>query len=88
MRRDQHFIMALVQGAQPTASAIAADLIDIIQGNTGTPVLGFDRAHLIDVSKLTLNCTEAVYYLRLHLLDQPGALAEITKILGQHDISI
>jgi homoserine dehydrogenase len=70
-------------GTYPTAVAIINDLLDIAHGATfmmptsNTPVV------LSDIGEI-----RGRYYLRLTVIDQPGVLAQITKILGDHDISL
>lgn len=73
-------------GAGPTASAIAADLIDIARG-ARTPAFGQPAASLKAAGRAT-GGAPAAYYLRLALRDQPGVLARVTAALGDEGVSI
>ncbi len=80
-------------GAEATASAVVADLIDIgRQLSAGVhepvyPALGY-REMRDDLPVLAIDEIEAEYYLRIPALDKVGVLAKISSILQQHDISI
>ncbi len=73
-------------GMGPTASAIMADVIDIARGNRvstfGQPAISLTAATPAKAA------TPAPYYLRMTLLDKPGALAKIATRLGEAGISI
>ncbi len=76
-------------GAGPTASAVIADVIDIAQDwqrefGFITPVIRFDDSKRIKPMGDVLTR----YYLRLDVADEPGVLAQITKVLGEQRISI
>ncbi|MDR2016683.1 MAG: homoserine dehydrogenase [Burkholderiales bacterium] len=80
-------------GSEPTASAVIADLVDVTRMHTADPEhrvphLAFqpDRLSTIPILPISEVCTS--YYLRLRVLDQPGVLADITRILADHAISI
>lgn len=73
-------------GAGPTASALAADIIDIARGKTG-PAFGVPAAALLKAGRASGH-TPASYYLRLALKDEPGVLARVAAALGQENISI
>jgi homoserine dehydrogenase len=80
-------------GSQPTASAVVADLIDItrlITADPGhrVPHLAFQPDQLADTPILPIGEVETSYYLRMRVLDQPGVLADITRILAGSKISI
>ena len=73
-------------GAGPTASAVLSDIIDIARG---TRISTFGQpAETLSPAIKTASVTEAPYYLRMQLTDQPGALAKIATVLGEHDVSI
>ena len=75
-------------GAGPTASAVAADLIDLARGRHA-PVWGSDAA--LDGAGGTAVSMErhrGAYYLRLMVLDRPGVIADVTGILRDGDISL
>ena len=80
-------------GAEPTASAVVADLIDVARlasasAEQRVPYLGFQPDQMADLPILPIGEIESAYYLRMRALDKPGVLAEVTKILGDRDISI
>ena len=80
-------------GAEPTASAVIADLVDITRLHTAdpdqrVPHLAFQPGALHDTRILTIAEVVTAFYLRLQVADQAGVLARITGILAGHDISI
>src|SRR5216684_584541 len=80
-------------GSQPTASAVVADLIDITRLITADPEhrvphLAFQPDQLADTPILPIGEVETSYYLRMRVLDRPGVLANITRILADSRISI
>src|SRR5512134_2767103 len=80
-------------GSQPTASAVVADLVDVtrlITADPGhrVPHLAFQPDQLSDVPILPIGEVETSYYLRMRVLDKPGVLARITRILADSRISI
>lgn len=80
-------------GASPTASAVVADLVDVVrefnlEPESRVPYLAFQSTALSDVPVLPMESVETAYYLRLEVADQPGVLADITRILGENAISI
>lgn len=80
-------------GAEPTASAVVADIVDVVRTLTvdpenRVPHLAFQPDSLSDIPILSMDEVETAYYLRLCVADQPGVMAELTRILGDHGISI
>lgn len=80
-------------GAEPTASAVVADIIDVVRALTTDPQnrvphLAFQADCLKDIPIRAMNDIESAYYLRLTVKDTAGVLAAITQILGAHHISI
>ena len=80
-------------GAEPTASAVVADLIDVARTMTADPEhrvphLAFQPDQLSDIAILPMGEVETSYYLRLRVHDKPGVLADITRILADLGISI
>ncbi|MGA8049292.1 MAG: homoserine dehydrogenase [Burkholderiales bacterium] len=80
-------------GSQPTASAVVADLIDVtrlITADPGNrvPHLAFQPDRLAHTRILPIGEVETSYYFRMRVLDRPGVLADITRILAQGSISI
>jgi len=80
-------------GAEPTASAVIADLVDITRLHTADPEhrvphLAFQPDQVLDVPVLPIGETVTSFYLRMRVLDKPGVLADITRILADSNISI
>jgi homoserine dehydrogenase len=80
-------------GAQPTASAVVADLVDVTRLITADPEhrvphLAFQPDQLSNTPILPIGDVETSYYLRMRVKDQPGVLADITRILADSKISI
>lgn len=80
-------------GAEPTASAVIADLVDVVRALTSDPEnrvphLAFQPDALRDLPICPMAGVETAYYLRLRAMDKPGVLADVTRILGNHAISI
>jgi homoserine dehydrogenase len=80
-------------GSEPTASAVVADIIDVVRTLTAdpgnrVPHLAFQPHALVDVPILGMDDIETAYYLRMQAVDKPGVLAEVTRILGDLGISI
>jgi homoserine dehydrogenase len=80
-------------GAEPTASAVIADLVDVTRMQTAdpnnrVPHLSFQPNQLADIPILPMDEVQTCYYLRLRVADQPGVLADITRILADESISI
>ncbi|MDX1915103.1 MAG: homoserine dehydrogenase [Methylophilus sp.] len=80
-------------GSEPTASAVVADLVDIARLQTASteqrvPYLGFKLDQQLTLPILPIAEVSSAYYLRMRAMDKPGVLAEVTKILGDRQISI
>ena len=80
-------------GSEPTASAVIADLVDVTRLHTSDPEhrvphLAFQPDQITDVPVLPIEEVETSYYLRLRVLDKPGVLADVTRILADQSISI
>jgi len=80
-------------GAEATASAIVADLVDVVRTLTTDPTmrvphLAFHDNVLDDVPLVSIDRLYTAYYLRMLVADKPGILAEITHILAEKEISI
>ena len=80
-------------GAEPTASSVIADLVDVTRLHTADPEhrvphLAFRADQLSDTPILPISEVESAYYLRLRVQDRPGVLADITRILADQEISI
>jgi len=80
-------------GAEPTASAVVADLVDVVRALTTDPEnrvphLAFQPDELSDIPILSMDAVETAFYLRLTVVDEPGVMARIAGILGDAGISI
>ncbi len=80
-------------GAEPTASAVVADLVDVVRTltadpNNRVPHLAFQPDAIADLPILPMEEVQTSYYLRMHAQDRPGVLADVTRILGDLGISI
>ena len=80
-------------GAEPTASAVVADLVDVARMLTADPEhrvphLAFQADQLSNAPILPMGEVETSYYLRLRVADKTGVLADITRILADQGISI
>ncbi|MBT5485330.1 MAG: homoserine dehydrogenase [Gammaproteobacteria bacterium] len=79
-------------GAQATASAVVADVIDVARmmssPENSVPALGFRQDNLSDLSILPINEIISAYYLRVVAKDKAGVLSDITEILGDFNINI
>jgi homoserine dehydrogenase len=80
-------------GAEPTASAVVADLVDVARMMTADPEnrvphLAFQPDRLSSTPILPMSEVETSYYFRMRVDDRPGVLADITRILADSSISI
>ena len=80
-------------GAEPTGSAVIADLVDVTRLHTSDPEhrvphLAFQPNQVRDVPVLSIDEVITSYYLRMRVEDKPGVLADITRILADSSISI
>lgn len=80
-------------GAEPTASAVIADLVDVTRLATAdaahrVPHLAFQPDAMSNLPILPMSEIETGYYLRLRVEDKPGVLADVTRILADQGISI
>ncbi len=80
-------------GAEPTASAVVADLVDVTRLDTAdpghrVPHLAFQPQSMSDTPVLSIDDVTSGYYLRLRVADITGVLADITRILADAGISI
>jgi len=80
-------------GSEATASAVVADIIDVVRMLTSdpdnrVPHLAFQADSISEINILPMSEVETAYYLRMNADDKPGVLAHVTEILGNSDISI
>ncbi|MSO79275.1 MAG: homoserine dehydrogenase [Acidimicrobiia bacterium] len=74
-------------GGGPTATALSGDLIDAVK-NLVSGAKGATIGDLVDRSMLEISETESQFYLLMEVADQPGVLAAIANVFGQHGVSI
>jgi len=74
-------------GGPATAASVLADILDIARGHN-VPPLGMPTAELAPYKRAPMRAHEGGYYIRLNVRDVPGALAAITKRLGESAISL
>ncbi|MES9924049.1 MAG: homoserine dehydrogenase [Candidatus Thiodiazotropha endolucinida] len=80
-------------GSQPTASAVVADVVDVVRMLTTDPEnrvphLAFQPGKLVDLAILPIEEVETTFYLRMQVVDRPGVVAKIASILAESQISI
>ncbi len=80
-------------GAEPTASAVIADLVDVtrlatVDPSGRVPHLAFQPNQMSDVAIMPMADITTSYYLRVHVQDQLGVMADLTRILADGNISI
>jgi homoserine dehydrogenase len=80
-------------GSEPTASAVIADLVDITRLATADPEhrvphLAFQPNAMTNIEILPMSEVTTSYYLRMDVSDEPGVLADLTRILADAGISI
>jgi homoserine dehydrogenase len=80
-------------GAEPTGSAVVADLVDVTRLHTADPEhrvphLAFQPDRMSSLKVLPMDEVVTSYYLRMRVEDRPGVLADITRILADGSISI
>ena len=84
---DRTFYEGRGAGEGPTASAVVADIIDIARGHTGpaffVPIGEMQKARPVSISDRV-----GPYYIRLHVEEQPGVIADITAALRDEDVSL
>lgn len=74
-------------GGPPTAASVLSDILDIARG-TRVPPLGVASDELLPYKAAPMRPHEGGFYLRLNAKDVPGALAAITRRMGEQGISI
>jgi homoserine dehydrogenase len=80
-------------GAEPTASAVIADLVDVARLQTADPEhrvphLAFQPGSMVNTAIMPMGEITTSYYLRLRVADVTGVLADITRIMADNTISI
>ena len=80
-------------GAEPTASAVVADIIDVartltVEPKYRVPYLAFQPTALNDRPIVDIDNIETAYYLRMSAQDKPGVLSNVAQILSNAGISV
>ncbi|MFZ5374370.1 MAG: homoserine dehydrogenase [Campylobacterota bacterium] len=75
-------------GGNATASAVVANIIDIVRSGKRSPMLGFNHPLEEGLRLKPSDEIRSKYYLRLRVSDKPGILAQITQLFADHAISI
>ncbi len=80
-------------GSEPTASAVVADIIDLVRTLTADPEnrvphLAFQPNAIADIPVIAMEDVETAYYLRMQVTDKPGVMADVASVLGHAGISI
>jgi len=80
-------------GAEPTASAVIADLVDVTRLQTADPEqrvphLAFQPGSVVNTTVMPMGEVTTSYYLRMRVADVAGVLADITRVMADHGISI
>jgi len=80
-------------GAEPTASAVVADTIDVVRSlgldaDSRVPHLAFKPDRIEELPISDRDAFVSAYYLRLQAADRPGVMAQVSRIMAEHDISI
>lgn len=84
---DRTFYQGRGAGEGPTASAVVADLIDIARGHNG-PAFFKPSSKMIAANPVSINERGGAYYLRLHVEDRAGVIADISTALKQSSVSV
>ncbi len=80
-------------GSEPTASAVIADLVDVarsasLPASQRVPALAFQPASVLNTPIVPMEDVETAYFLRMRVADEPGVLADITRLLADSKISL
>ena len=80
-------------GSEATASSVIADIVDVARTidagpEQRVPPLAFQQHALSDEPVLPIEAVRTAYYLRMSVVDEPGVLSSITRMLSDADISI
>lgn len=86
-------LYGLGAGMDATASAVMGDVVAIARnvlagGGARTPAMAYRPEHVGEMAIKPMAEIVSQYYLRFATVDRPGVLAQISGILGRHDISI
>ncbi len=84
---EQTFYVGRGAGEGPTASAVVADIVDIARGHQG-PAFFVPLEDMEDAAPVSISDRFGPYYIRLHVEEKPGVIADITAALRDEDISM
>ncbi|WP_321391892.1 homoserine dehydrogenase [Emcibacter sp.] len=84
---DRTFYQGRGAGQGPTASAVVADIIDIARGHSG-PAFFVPADQLTKAKPVSISEHEGAYYIRLHVQEKSGVIADITSVLKDHNVSL
>ncbi len=84
---DRTFYEGRGAGEGPTASAVVADIIDIARGRSG-PAFFVPIGEMQEARPVSISDRNGPYYIRLHVEEQPGVIADITAALRDEDVSL
>ena len=84
---DRTFYEGRGAGEGPTASAVVADIIDIARGHSG-PAFFVPLDEMQEAEPISISDRNGPYYIRLHVEEQPGVIADITAALRDEDVSL
>lgn len=84
---EQTFYVGRGAGEGPTASAVVADMIDIARGHNG-PAFFVPIEDMEEATPVSISDRFGPYYIRLHVEEKPGVIADITAALRDEDISM
>ena len=84
---DRNMFVGHGAGAGPTASAVVADLVDIARGRL-LPAFGIPVAELRELPPSPIAERVGAYYVRLMVVDRPGAIADVAAALRDERISV
>lgn len=81
------FLQGRGAGGDPTASAVVSDIIAIARGERW-PAFTVKAASLQKAKTVPMNDHVCGYYIRLTVADEPGVLADVTRIFADERISV
>ena len=90
---EENILVGHGAGALPTGAAVVGDVMEIVRNlligkGTRVPAQSFQKANVKPIPIKSMDEIEAEYFLRFRVKDEPGVLAKISGILGNHSISI
>ncbi|WP_257842489.1 homoserine dehydrogenase [Helicobacter sp. 11S02629-2] len=74
-------------GGAPTASSVVSDILEIARSKT-SPMLGYMSSYENNLKLKAIESISSKYYIRLHVIDKPGVLSDISLVFAKHQVSI